>query len=184
VSVLDPATGQRLSLTPRAGDSPDTFFIGPLKRPLPPPAPFPALVSTSEAFGDIVRLTGYAIEPEKATAGDRLELKLLWEVESPPRLDYTVFVHLLDSAGQLVTNADSPPLSGQYPTTIWTPGEQILDRHIFTLPDSLAPGEYQLAIGLYDQPTGERVPVTTSGSSEASDNRFMILQTVTIQKQN
>jgi hypothetical protein len=131
------------------------------------------------AFSDIARLTGYALEPEEATAGDRLEIKLLWEAETSPELDYTVFIHLLDSAGQLVTNADSPPLSGQYPTTIWTPGEQILDSHILSLPDSLRPGEYQLAIGLYHQPTGERVPVIASGGG---GDLFVIPQTVTIQE--
>ena len=112
----------------------------------------------------------HAIEPELATAGDHLEIKLLWEAQTSPELDYTVFVHLLDSAGQLVVNADSPPLSGQYPSTIWTPGEQILDSHILPLPDSLTPGEYQLAIGLYDQPRGERLPVATG------DDRVQLLR--------
>ena len=38
------------------------------------------------------------------------------------------------------------------PTSTWIAGDEITDTHRFTVPDSAAPGTYQLEIGLYTCP--------------------------------
>jgi hypothetical protein len=48
------------------------------------------------------------------------------------------------------------------PTPRWQAGWQILDEYQLALPADLAPGSYQLAVGLY-QPTGEQLPATPGG---------------------
>ena len=84
---------------------------------------------------------------------------MYWLADIPPTADYTVFVHLLDPAGNLVTQFDSPPAAGAYPTSLWDPGEIVADER--TLKD-LAPGRYILQIGLYRPDTGERLAVAGS----------------------
>jgi len=160
VSVFDPALGRRLPLTGGFSDSPDTFFIGPLKIALPqPPTEAPLVRSQPLDFGEVARLTSYQVKPTAIIAGDSIQVDLLWEALSMPQRDYTIFVHLLDSEGNLVAGNDAQPRSGRYPTTIWSPGELILDSHTLVTPPDLPSGQYRLAIGLYFQPSGERLPL-------------------------
>ena len=160
ISVFDPALGERLPITAGFSDSPDTFFIGPLKIALPqPPIGFTGVASQPLDFGEIARLIGYSVENTVISPGDPIQIDLLWEALSEPSLDYTIFVHLLDENSNLVAGSDSQPLNNRYPTSIWTPGEQILDPHTVVTPSDLPPGQYRLAIGIYFQPTGERLPL-------------------------
>ena len=70
-----------------------------------------------------------------------------------------MFVHLLDAEGQLQAQADSPPTSGKYPTSVWDAGEFIADMHTLSLAPDLPAGEYRVAIGLYDPNTGQRLSI-------------------------
>jgi hypothetical protein len=79
-------------------------------------------------------------------------------------LDYTVFVHLVDSAGKTVAQHDGQPSwEVPLPTSTWQPGEMLQDRHLLTLPADLPPGEYQLRAGVYYWQTLERLPVVEDG---------------------
>jgi len=82
---------------------------------------------------------------------------ITWYAAEPVPVDYTVFLHLRDEAGQLVAQADGPPLGGWYPTSWWVAGEWVIDAHDFALPADTPPGSYQLVVGLYDPATGERL---------------------------
>lgn len=70
---------------------------------------------------------------------------------------YTVFVHLLGADGQIVAQSDAQPAGGARPTTGWLKGEYVVDQHMLTFnrPDYRGPAS--LAVGFYDQATGERV---------------------------
>ena len=50
-------------------------------------------------------------------------------------------------------------MNGDYPTTLWHAGEQILDEHTMLIPADLPPGEYSLAVGMYNPDSGARVPL-------------------------
>lgn len=96
-----------------------------------------------------------------ARAGDRLPVTLTWkhgESSTPDNL--TVFVHLIDSDGELVTQADGPPLNGDYPTSLWRRACQVADTHILELPEDLGAGEYTILAGFYDasDPAYTRLP--------------------------
>jgi hypothetical protein len=122
----------------------------------------PEFSATNEldvALADGIRLQGYDLNPESPSPGESLELTLFWQAMATPLQEYTVFVHLLDSSGNQVTGADSPPVNGDYPTTLWQAGEQILDEHTMLLPADLPPGEYGLAVGMYNPDSGARVPL-------------------------
>ena len=90
-------------------------------------------------------------------AGATLDLTLYWRAEGPLLYDYTVFVHLVDSADTLVAQDDSQPLNDDYPTSLWTMGEEIPDNHTLDLPASMEPGEYWIEVGMYRLDTGERL---------------------------
>jgi hypothetical protein len=105
---------------------------------------------------------------------------LLWRALAPPPVDYTVFVHLLDANGSLVAGNDTQPLGGRYPTTIWSAGEHILDIHNLPTPADLPPGQYQLAIGLYQQTTGERLPIDDLDGSEDLQGRLILKPAITL----
>ena len=50
--------------------------------------------------------------------------------DATPATDYTVFVHVLDSAGNVVGGQDNQPVGNRYPTTIWSAGEKIVDPYL------------------------------------------------------
>ena len=101
-------------------------------------------------------------------------------VRAPNLEDYNVFVHLLDGRGQLVAQTDSAPVGGSQPTSSWQAGEMIADRHGVLVPATLPAGEYELRVGIYSPPTGERLPVEDAGGHPLGD--ILPLGVVTVSK--
>jgi len=110
-------------------------------------------------LGRKAMLLGYDLFPSTPTAGDSWQITLYWEPLVRMSKDYTVFVHLIDAAGDLVAQMDEQPLEGEYPTHLWQLEEQIKDGHRLPLPDDLPAGWYRLEVGLYLLDAGERLAV-------------------------
>ncbi len=180
LSVYNPLTAQRLPLKQNNGDSPNTLFIGPLKVPLPIPSPFPATAKKITTFGNLADLVAATVETPSVSSGQAIQLNLWWQALSTPPLDYTVFVHLLDSADHTIYGHDAQPVNGSYPTTIWSAGEPILDQHNLPIAADIAPGTYRLAIGLYHQPTGQRLPIRLPDGRMETDEQFILEQVIEI----
>lgn len=115
----------------------------------------------SYVFGESLVLEGVQIEERMASPGGTLTLNLYWSSLSSTDQDYTVFVHLLNEHGDLVGQGDGPPVGGRYPTSAWSPGELILDRHVIFLDSQIAPGRYTLVGGLYRASDGTRLTTTS-----------------------
>ena len=186
VAVFNPLTQQRLPLTSDLSDSLDTMFIGPLKVALPPPNPRP-MQPISATFGTAIQLQGYEVangrmgEEANNSQPRNLAISLYWLAIATPDRDYTVFIHLLDEAGNIVAGSDSQPINGQYPTSIWSPHERLLDLHTLTIPSDLPSGQYYLTVGLYHQPSGQRLPLTwpngqvdAAGELKLSDEKLEV----------
>jgi hypothetical protein len=181
VSIFDSSTGRRLPLTAGPPDSPDTLYLGPLKVPLPGPDHLPDFSPRPVVtFGETIRLDGFNLDQRQLTAGETIRLTLLWQALTSPTVDYTVFVHLLDKEGNLITGNDRQPVNHRYPTTIWSAGEKILDLHTVATPADLPPGQYRLAIGLYQAATGERLPLIYPDGAKDSQGRFILEPVITI----
>jgi hypothetical protein len=147
-----------------AGNSIDTATIGWLKLP-PTQEPSSPGVAVDYQLGEAIELTGYDLERES----NRAYLTLHWSCLASMDRDYVVFVHLLAGEGALVAQADGPPLDGDYPTSFWSPGERIADRHVLDI-SNLPQGAYALQVGMYLLETGQRLPVTgRSGERLVSD---------------
>jgi hypothetical protein len=118
-------------------------------------------------FGDRIMLLSSDIA---LLEGNQLGLVLYWQAERPLDQNWTVFVHVLDSNGTLVTQRDSQPRDGRYPTSVWDPGEVVDDRHSLSLPSGLPEGEYQVIVGLYSVESGERLPVLDGEGHPVGDS--------------
>ncbi len=85
-----------------------------------------------------------------------LAVELGWSADETPGQDWTVFVHLLNSAGEVVAQHDGLPEVGFRPTSSWEPGEVVLDSHWLIAPQGQVPDGARLSIGLYEPATGQR----------------------------
>ncbi len=147
----------------------------------------PAAVDTSQAtqvrvqFGDAILLDSFELSPSSGmvSPGEPLDVTLYWEALDTPTADYTVFVHLLDGDGQIVAAHDGMPAQNSFPTGAWKPGLFVSDTHTLDIPPDVAPGRYQINVGLYLLETGERLPVQDA-AGVASEDRSLPLATVEI----
>ncbi len=98
---------------------------------------------------------------------DLLRLKVIWQSLQPLDQNWKVFIHLVDSNDQVVTQFDGYP---QPVTHEWTPGELINDAYPLQLPPAVPPGPYRLFIGLYDESTFARLPVATDSNGRVIFN--------------
>jgi hypothetical protein len=105
-------------------------------------------------------------------APDRLEVTLYWRSEQRVDTDYKVFVHVFDPASDIpVAQDDAMPRRGNRPTRFWAPGEIVVDEIIISL-EGVPDGEYGIAVGVYDQFSGERLAVLTQAGLVAADGRL------------
>ncbi|RME72936.1 MAG: phospholipid carrier-dependent glycosyltransferase [Chloroflexi bacterium] len=101
-------------------------------------------------FFDKARLLSYELSPDALT--------LNWEATGTFDTDYTVFIQLWRvDTNEYAAGFDGPPVQGDYPTSLWSPGEIIVDVHPLDL-SNLPAGTYRLLVGLYNPATGERLP--------------------------
>jgi len=127
----------------------------------PPPFDHPV----GARLGDRVELVGYDLEGTEARPGDLLRLTLVWRCLEPVEASYTVFTHLLDAGGQVRGQVDNPPVHGTYPTTLWVPGEIVVDEYDLPVAADALPGSYVIEVGMYDPETMGRLPVTDPGGT-------------------
>lgn len=126
-------------------------------------------------FGGAARLLGYSLEPAPVRAGNTVRLTLYWQVLAPLDKGYTVFTHLLAKTnGPVWAGHDSQPDGGYYPTTVWQPGEVILDVHPLSVPADAPPGEYRLEVGLYLLETMARLPATDAAGNHLADDAALL----------
>jgi hypothetical protein len=122
--------------------------------------------SPRATFGDLVALQDLQVEKQ----GDSLAVTLTWQALQAPSRPLTVFVHLYDASGAVAAQHDGPPAQGFVPTPFWRSGDRVIDTHLVVPAVPLAPGSYQLAVGIYDPNTGERLPaLAADGSLLAND---------------
>ena len=164
VALVDHATGRRLTAYGPDGRSVDTNFVGEIKL-APIVNPIPAVDNPrDDRFGDRIALIGYAIDRNAARPGEAVHLRLYWQALRRPDRAYTVFAHLRDDTGRIVTQADSQPQADRYPTSFWDAGEVVIDDRVLLLPSD-AVGTLSLFVGLYDPDDG-RLPVINGAAPD------------------
>ena len=123
-------------LLPVDGAGVNQFSIGSLKvlgALQAAPAPqysFPATFASDA--GNVIQLQGYDLQME----GETPILVLHWLCLKQLNRDYTLFIHVLDRNGTIISQQDAQALNGAYPTSMWDEKEQIVDRRSIELPAS------------------------------------------------
>ena len=108
--------------------------------------------------------------------GGAVQLLLTWEVTDYLPDAYTLFIHMIDREGHIVSQRDEPPLHGDRPTNTWQPGERLLDPHTLNIPANLPSGDYWIHLGLYRG--NWRLPVADPGLVQADGNAIIVRQVV------
>lgn len=161
-----------------------TVCEGPLTRGDLEPEPYPAFITLLgepvDAMPRAQPLARFAdgIELYQADVlvenDGRWRVELIWRWAPEAKGDqeqlntnWTVFVHLLRD-GMHVDQADRDPAFGVYPTSVWRPGDLVVDRHWLSLLGDGSPERYQVAVGLYRRDTLERLPVLSGGTPDDS----------------
>jgi hypothetical protein len=123
----------------------------------------PPAVTQRARLEEAIHFLGYDLEGvvagERLAPDQELQVTLTWQAEATPDQNYTVFVQLLDEAGQVRAQHDGQPGDGMLITTTWAPGEYVRDRHRLVLPNDLPSGDYRLIVGMYLPDSGERLAV-------------------------
>jgi hypothetical protein len=151
-------------------DNDHSLYFG---RKHPPDQPIPN--EQQVHLGDKIILFGYSLDTDQIRAETGLPVTLYWKTSQPVDLDYTVFVQVLNDRGELVTQNDSQPIYGYFPTSQWPPDEIIPDRVSIPLPADLPVGQYALIAGMYNLDTLERLPV-----DDGKDN-YVQLTNITVE---
>ncbi len=125
-------------------------------------------------LGEELRLVRVELA-KSASPGQILPVEFAWLPLRKPMDDYNLFLQLLAADGAPVAQHDGPPNGGYTPTSTWSPGEEVSDRHGLALPADLPAGEYRLIAGLYHPLTGERLSNLSPSGGDYAD-----LGTVTI----
>jgi hypothetical protein len=121
-------------------------------------------------FGDSLRLVEYKM----SQAEGRLDLWLYWRAERWMESNYKIFVHVADPAtGIPVAQNDAMPHNGAYPTLSWWPGEVVEDRVSISL-HGVPAGRYDIAVGIYEPATGDRLPLVDNQGEAILDGRFLL----------
>jgi len=108
---------------------------------------------TELALGDSLTLVGFDVEPEVPSSGGELQISLYWRVERELGQDYHTYLHLLDEAGQAISQSDHRPGQEFYPSSMWAPGEILLDVHVLSIPGGTKAGQVTLIAGAYEYPS-------------------------------
>jgi len=81
-------------------------------------------------------------------------VELIWQTEEMLIESYTTSVVLLNEAGEVVTQQDSPPLLGESATNTWEVGNPVYDPKPLET-QTLPAGDYQVGVVVYSSVDGE-----------------------------
>lgn len=101
------------------------------------------------ALGGFARLAAERLDLT-AAPGDAIPVALVLDHAGDTPIDWTVFVHLANEAGEVVTQADGQPLDGDYPTSFWRRSCGVEDVHPLMVPPDAPEGTYTVLAGMYD----------------------------------
>jgi hypothetical protein len=121
---------------------------------------FPPENEAAFDFGGQITLTGYDLDTSSASPGGGILFRPYWRVPARPATNYSMFIHLYPAdEDRVLAQYDGPPTVIERPTLTWDdPAELYIGSAItLPLPGDVPPGDYRLAVGLYDYSTGARL---------------------------
>ena len=147
------------------------------------PAPqFPLEIAFGE---DVLTLLGYNAPTMTIQAGEGFPLTLYWRWLArsdslAARTDYAVSVGLFDGRGHRWAQWDEGLGAPLYPTSRWAPGEVMAQPMRLPVPLGIPPGEYSLAVTVYDPEA--TAPLSVADPERAIQGQRAYLGTVIIRR--
>jgi len=105
----------------------------------------PPAVVVDQPFGPL-RLLGYDWQPQ----AEGVQVSLYWQVQEALAAEYTTTVQLFAANGEKVAQSDAPPGGVYYPTSLWKPGEVLVERHTLAFDATQPP--VTMLVGMYIGP--------------------------------
>lgn len=131
-----------------------------------PPLPQQVVMAS---LGSSIQLVGadYAIEhrwltaagtaPLQVTPGQTFAVRLYWRTRAALTADLHGFVHLVDAQGHVIAQQDQAPGLDFQPSTLWLPGNTVLDEYRLWIPSDTHSTVLWPRVGLYNVATGDRL---------------------------
>lgn len=127
----------------------------------------PAQNAVYADFGEQIALLGFDLSQTTVRPGDTIYLTLYWKAQEQLDINYQSFVHLFDAGGLVAQSDKLNP--GDFPTKRWPVDKYVRDEHQLTLPSDLPPGDYELAVGVWVQADGWRLPLLDELGQQKGD---------------
>ncbi|MCY3832177.1 MAG: hypothetical protein OXG85_04110 [Chloroflexi bacterium] len=138
------------------------------------PAESPPAWSTPLASFD----NGFALEtvdmPERARAGEQLDIAFAWRSDAAGLADYSQFLHFVHAESDEWWGYDQSPLGPRLPTRLWYSGLADSETWHIPVPPDLTPGQYTVYTGLYRVSDLERLPVRNADGLPSIDARVRV----------
>jgi hypothetical protein len=122
---------------------------------------------TDVIWADNLRLIGYKFVPEKTTAGPSSHLELTWQILGTTGLQERIFLQVLDSQGNPISQQELKPISRKMYR--WRDDGLIVEQHPLHLPQDLSGGLYFVRLGFFDPKTDTRLPAFNSNGQPLGD---------------
>ncbi len=102
-----------------------------------------------------------------------IDVTFRWRADERPTEELSVFVHAVCDS-ELVGQADGAPAGEWFPTTVWRPGDVIMDRRTLALEVPWDPMRCEIRAGLYRWQDGTRLPIVESGDWTTEDDAAIL----------
>jgi len=142
-----------VKLVPRAGEYPNSVRVN---------------------FGDKLALLGYDMDARAVRPGGTINVTLYWQALAPMKLDYSVFMHLTSTGGEIPVKNDSLPYTSPKRTRRWTTGQVMKEVRTLAIPDYVLPGLYDIDLGIFSVDTGDRLPVVAPDGHYISEQMTLV----------
>ncbi len=148
-----------------------------------PRGPWPLELRGAEPLdaqvGEAARVLAFRLERDTVSGGETLAVTVYWQALARTPSPYTVFVHLYSPEAGSLAQRDTYPGLGNYATTLWDPGRVFVDTYRLDLPNDVPATQAVILLGLYDEATGQRLPVTGADAGPA-ENRWVEFGSVAV----
>lgn len=120
------------------------------------------LGSAIELVGADYAVDGIGLQEIQATPlwlnpGQTLIVRLYWRTRTALMTEFHGFVHLVDAQGRVIAQQDQTPGNDFQPSTLWLPGDTVLDEYRLWIPSDTQSTVLWPRVGLYNVATGDRL---------------------------
>ncbi len=125
-------------------------------------------------FGEQLTFAGYDAPKAELEPGSPFHIRLHWEAGSALERSYVTFIHVIGPEEVRYGQMDGIAQGWTLPTTAWQPGERVLDDCEVAISTGAPPGEYVLALGLYDAETHKRLPIYDAAGNRLENDVLLL----------